>query len=187
MLLGDNHWKALEFFNTNMIEWDRCLINMSRLDRHRMFGKMMMSKSLKGLRFCSTCKRTWCLSASFSHIGKGQETPGPEGEKKNSLVHRNCNSQYYLCLFPEPWFPMGPEKRAEWIPERKPTYITREDIWGWDTWPSYNGQSLPASSRRTLPLFCWNMSSTISLSSEAVCYKTSLEGCLEKGLWLLCS
>lgn len=43
---------------------------------------MMMSRSLKGLRFYSTCKRTCCLSASFSHTDRGHETPGPEEKKK---------------------------------------------------------------------------------------------------------
>lgn len=98
MFLGDD-WKALEFFDRNMIEWDRCLMNVSRLDRHRMFGKMMMSRSLQGLRFCSTCKRTCCLSASFSHTGRGEETPGPEGEKKITLLFTEIAiaSIIYVC------------------------------------------------------------------------------------------
>ena len=59
---------------------------------------MMMSRSLKGLRFYSTCKRTCCLSASFSHTDRGHETPGPEEKKKLLLTEITNFPDYQWAL-----------------------------------------------------------------------------------------
>lgn len=61
--LGENpnHWKTLEIFDRNMIKWDRGRINVGLIEAYRMNcrnGKMIMSRTGKGLRFHSTCKLT---------------------------------------------------------------------------------------------------------------------------------
>ena len=137
MFLGDtlNHWKALEFLDRNMIKWDRSLIKVSPLDVYRLNcrnGKMMMSRSLKGLRFYSTCKRTCCLSASFSHTSRGHETPWP-GEKKKKLLLTEIAiaSIVYVCsLSPDyQWAPRkGPSgcQNVNWLTSQERTSKARK-------------------------------------------------------------